>query len=496
MFPGNAPSNISAPLPPQGIAVSRYVLTHDDGDRRFYVSTLTGAVLSAPAAVSISQLSPPELNCLNDNGIITSSSPDSEVSLVQRTLDFAKWDASSFMVTIAPTLGCNFSCSYCFERLTDDFRQRTIASKDSRRQIVNFILSNLKGRSSLSVRWFGGEPLLAQEAIAEISDPLVLVCNEANIRFSASVQTNGFLLNQDAWSLFERSHIQDVHISLDGDQQHHDRVRFDESGNGSYETILRNLEAAPLSASISLRVNVTQKNASSIDRLLLDIARTDNRRRFYIYFHPVYAHFNGATGRSSATVGFESVRDYAEMEVGYYQQLSELGYAFPWQMFGPRNLPCSALKVDGVMLDLHGNILKCDHEYGVPSARLGTAKSGIVDIEKLGAWTSVHPRNNPDCPSCELLPSCLGNCESIRRSVQSSSEACPSKKYNFKKLLAIGAASAVSREPQYRVDRLFVHKAASRSATNMAQFVETSTHQWSRKLEEAGKNYDPGIGST
>ena len=69
-------------------------------------------------------------------------------------------DDSRLILTINPTLACNFACPYCFEKQHPDiFMNGTIENK-----IINFI--NLhKGAKILDVTWFGGEPLLAFDRI-------------------------------------------------------------------------------------------------------------------------------------------------------------------------------------------------------------------------------------------------------------------------------------------------------------------------------------------
>lgn len=391
-----------------------------------------------------------------------------EVLLTQELLEKNKYQTNDLLVTIAPTLGCNFSCSYCFERATESWISKQRMSLETQNQLIAYIASNLSSRNRLCIRWFGGEPLLAPEIIYKVSNQLFDLCSRVGIQYHSTIQTNGFLLSSEHQDHLLKCHVDSIQVTLDGDEEDHNRVRFiGREKQSTFSTILTNIQSAAQNFALVIRVNISPRNISSIPNLLEKLAENENVRRATIYFHPIYRLFNGKEEISVATAnGFSSVREYAEQEIKLIQYAHTLGFSWSWGFSEPINLPCSALKVDGLMIDVTGSIIKCDHEMGVQSAAMGTVATGISDLEKLASWSSVNPRNNPLCPSCKILPTCLGNCESIRRRV-SPEEACPSKKYNFLERLRLGIQELERSSPLQQTDNFSIFKYPSRTPSTI-----------------------------
>ena len=67
------------------------------------------------------------------------------------------------MLTIAPTISCNFACTYCFQ----EHPQRTMDSEQVTRT-KRFIEARLQHGTHLHVTWFGGEPLMAFPVIQSL----------------------------------------------------------------------------------------------------------------------------------------------------------------------------------------------------------------------------------------------------------------------------------------------------------------------------------------
>lgn len=92
-------------------------------------------------------------------------------------------------LVIVPTLDCNFSCHYCFEAKRD--QSLSPATCDG---LLRLIAPRLAGRRHLGVQWFGGEPLLALATIEKLSVGMLLLTEECNVSYDATVVTNGLLL--------------------------------------------------------------------------------------------------------------------------------------------------------------------------------------------------------------------------------------------------------------------------------------------------------------
>ena len=75
---------------------------------------------------------------------------------------------------ILPTEQSNFRCKYCYE----DFKIGNM-SKEKQDAIILFLRKNIKNYTAISLDWFGGEPLLAMDAIEYISKHALEICRIA-----------------------------------------------------------------------------------------------------------------------------------------------------------------------------------------------------------------------------------------------------------------------------------------------------------------------------
>lgn len=68
------------------------------------------------------------------------------------------------ILTINPTLACNFNCPYCFENEHSNIYMHDLVEE----KIILFIKKHV-GLKALDVTWFGGEPLLAFDRIVSMT---------------------------------------------------------------------------------------------------------------------------------------------------------------------------------------------------------------------------------------------------------------------------------------------------------------------------------------
>ena len=85
---------------------------------------------------------------------------------------------STLSVTICPTLACNFECPYCFAtrkggKMAPEVQDDVVA-------LVARMLDASKAET-LSITWFGGEPLMATDVIEELSPRLVSLAEERGV---------------------------------------------------------------------------------------------------------------------------------------------------------------------------------------------------------------------------------------------------------------------------------------------------------------------------
>ncbi len=141
---------------------------------------------------------------------------------------------------------CNLTCSYCVQRQA--FRGRDTASgnpKPSREERLRRILSVVEqflqrrianGLGNASISFNGGEMLMDWPVLAGVVNHLAAV--QPSLKIAYALNTNMTLMTpQIARFLAERGF--DVHVSIDGYQEAHDKTRQYRNGRGSFQDVLR-----------------------------------------------------------------------------------------------------------------------------------------------------------------------------------------------------------------------------------------------------------------
>src|SRR4029077_11623907 len=87
-----------------------------------------------------------------------------------------------------------------------------------------------------------GEPLLAKEAIRELSAEFIKICRCSGIPYRAQVITNGTILDDDIADLLLKAEVDRLQITLDGPMDVHDLRRPYKAGRkSSFSSIVSSL---------------------------------------------------------------------------------------------------------------------------------------------------------------------------------------------------------------------------------------------------------------
>ena len=149
----------------------------------------------------------------------------------------------SRMLTLELTHDCNLDCEYCcFGKHYPRHRKRgaETISKDIAELAIRHHLD--MPESGRTITFYGGEPLLEFQLLRHCVLYAEKYCECKHYgKPSFSFTTNGTLLSSEILH-FLVAHDFNIHISLDGDKESHDRYRvFREGRQGSFETIMKNI---------------------------------------------------------------------------------------------------------------------------------------------------------------------------------------------------------------------------------------------------------------
>lgn len=380
-----------------------------------------------------------------------------ELEVLREEYVSSRFDPSIMILTIAPTLACNFGCDYCFQGPNKPAGSMGVRVQDA---IVKFV-DQAQHVKRLQIAWYGGEPLLAMPVIESLSDRLLAVCASRNVVYNAMVVTNGYKLDRKCSESLVQRRVTSAQVTLDGAEEDHDRSRPLINGRSSYSRIIRNLTKIvneEPSLNISLRVNVDQRNGPNIYRLLdeLDQLGLGRRKNFGVYFAPVEAITDGCHSSSGSCL---SKAEYGELELDLVRRAFDAGLCsapYPPRFRGL----CGALRPQGIVVLPNGDLHKCWDTVSMPEMKVGQIwdTDAVRDDPRAQRWLEWSPFDNPVCSKCKILPNCVGSCaHKFLNPGQTKGEAaslpCPSWKYNiYEKLVFQAEKAGVIDSRDYRVD--------------------------------------------
>jgi uncharacterized protein len=140
---------------------------------------------------------------------------------------------------------CNLACDYCYIYEMADQGWRRQPRKMARPtidQVAARIAEHARKKmlGSVDVTLHGGEPLLAGIELLRYAIETVRDACAPDVEVSFNVQTNGVLLDPAFLELFAENGVT-VGVSLDGDEEGHDRHRRWANGRGSFQAVRKGL---------------------------------------------------------------------------------------------------------------------------------------------------------------------------------------------------------------------------------------------------------------
>lgn len=350
---------------------------------------------------SLSEFDKESLNVLERNRFICDDSVDESLQIIrlQRKIKYGNKNAR---LTILPTLNCNFHCWYCYEEHTSRYmteKECEILVKYCRNILDNNTLN------SMTLDWFGGEPMLKfADIVVPISDKVKQLCEEKNITFYNMITTNGALINEEHIKEIKRIELNKFQITLDGGIEHHNRTRFSKKHPDSYNTIVDNIstlvEYIP-NIDLTLRINCTPKNIESITSII-DSFSKEIRGKIHINLQPIWQEV-------------ESLRSLSGRVTEITSQFHKAGYSVPsFTTLPPTPNICYVENM------LHYTIIPGLEVYKCTARDFKKESLNYIgDISEDGVFVSNDNIlryycdsffENKICRECEVLPVCRGNC--------------------------------------------------------------------------------------
>lgn len=310
-------------------------------------------------------------------------------------------ESKNIFLSILPTMNCNYSCWYCYQQHTPSIMTSDTIAKIKKH--IDYLISEEK-ITSLHVEWFGGEPFMYFSKIIEpLSKYFIDKCNKAGIPYTNSATTNAFFINSEIINKFEDLLFNNLHISLDGFKEAHDKVKCHPTINSAFDHTLQGINKAlkdTKNLKILLRINYTNNNLSPL--IVNEICKKIDlnlRSRIKIYFRKIWQENNSISYLKTLRPIINDLERNG-FEVEYWSKITDF-------------VPCYVNRRHFVAIMPAGGIVKCTASNDF---QLNTSK-GVIDISGKLLWEDDYCEsfigetyNNKNCLSCSLLPCCMGPC--------------------------------------------------------------------------------------
>lgn len=349
------------------------------------------------------------IEIMKANGFLVDSNIN-EYGRIKVLGDINRYNTKRLQLTIAPTINCNMACPYCYEEKTNKRM-----NEETQKALVEFVKYHITENNikSLSIVWYGGEPLLEKETIKNLSKEFIDICKEKEVNYTASIVTNGALLDLDtAKMLKEECNVTSAQITIDGLKEIHNQRRILKNGQDSFEIVTNNIDACKEVLRISIRVNVDKTNSQQVKGILdYFIDQRNWKDKVFYYFAPV----DKQTDACNADINqCYSSKEFGKLDTEILKVLYSKGNMSVISALYPKmkTISCGAVTTSAYVVDPEGELYKCWDLVGMKKHSVGNIKNGIKLNEEYLNWLNLDLPQ--ECKDCVMVPMCQGGCPHVR----------------------------------------------------------------------------------
>jgi uncharacterized protein len=301
-----------------------------------------------------------------------------------------KMELKPMMVHIFVTNDCNLSCDYCY---VSELREKLYFKTEYIDSLIIFInrVLSLNKSKSLTVNFFGGEPLLNKVLVEEIIKALDIIKIEKYFMMT----TNGTLLTpKNIDFLAEHNFI--LSVSIDGTPQNHNQHRIYASGKASWEMIEPNLEyLLDKIPRTTARITYNSDNVSELYEGVVFVEGLGFKE-----IKPVPNFFDANWNDDHYATLEEQFRQLVE----FIEDKKEISLSVLNKKFKTQG-DCSG-GVSSFSINANGDIYPCNYVVGEEEFCLGNISDG--DRYELHNFPTDHSQRE-ECQGCTYFKSCTSS---------------------------------------------------------------------------------------
>lgn len=341
---------------------------------------------------AISSLSDDDISLLLREGFVVHDDFNELAYLNSLSLGI-RYDPRISYITAVCTLECNFQCSYCFQ---SNLHREVQPCMDANTidKIACIVADSTANEMSLCL--FGGEPLLVPDTCLRLCIAADHAASISNKSLCVTLVTNGYLLDQSLLDELAHAGVKKVQITIDGDEQIHNRRRRLKGGGDTFQRILENANRASHQLETIIRVNIDEGYSYHLDSLKAAL----DPRISIVFSATKYDHCGNPDQTRKNVSVLESILRK--------EKLNNIDY------IGTRYGGCIAVNRSAITVLPDGKIVKCwdELEKDCTDVSLSIHNDGHMAIRPYHKWYSWNPYDGSieECSNCRMLPNCGGGC--------------------------------------------------------------------------------------
>lgn len=385
------------------------------------------------------------LDDLREGGFLIPAGTD-EAALVHRQY-LQKYYDDFLSLIVLPTEQCNFRCVYCYESFLRGAMPEAIQEG-----LRRFVMSQARLKH-LDVHWFGGEPLVAADIVADLVRWFFAYTREHNITFNSGMTTNGSLLTPEVADVIIPHGVRHFQITLDGQRGQHNQTRVLNGGGDTFDQVMANLrylKSTDHTFIVMLRHNYGPESVDDIEGFV-DMIKHEfgGDPRFTMYFQAI-GKWGGPNDSELRVCEGQSA---IQQQIRAKRLAVEAGFRGGFQLdyFQPNGSACYAANPRSFVIGSDGRVYKCTVELDYHDRNVvGHLKpDGAMELDwrKMALWVETNGRREGlKCNTCFFSPACHGAvCPKDWMDEQDCQ--CPSEKVGIRQMLPLLVKESVLPAP-------------------------------------------------
>ena len=306
-------------------------------------------------------------------------------------------DTRTFFLIVNPTMNCNLKCWYCYEK-----HEVSEMNEATFQNVLSFIKNKIEsGIESFTLGFFGGEPLMKYKSVVKpLVDYTYNLCKQKDVRFGITFTTNGTLLTKNMIEELCLYSTPSFQITLDGNEELHNKVRYLANQKGTYSLIMQNIKMLlEHNCSVRLRINYTKDNVKTLHEIIQDASRLycEHKKIIEFDFHRVWQ-------------DRDKERVLPEIKV-YADELVKEGFIVFYDDYNGIKEACYADRMNTAVINYNGDVFKCTAKDFTKENREGVLLTGgTIEWENSQEYRISLKLKNPKCHHCSIAPICGGGC--------------------------------------------------------------------------------------